>query len=162
MENRIVTKNEPCKLLVKEALRFHSNIHSQPLLAEAHSSPRGDPKLILMTDETQNKNMEMSILGFPIASQSKYDKVEIPFRLQLESRSVSTLAIGNYILVFGTLDQPLNPIAMRYDIIQNNWLHLAPLPSGSKFGMAICRFKGDIFICGGSNGVSLDPKITQF
>ena len=158
LDNPIINRNEPCKQLVKEALRFHSNTFAQPLMDGPQFRPRGEEKLVLMKEGTHkpsgnptlNRNyFKMLVMDLPWDAQSTKNYFEIETRVSLEKDTMSVVSAGNYLFIFGSQREPLRPVALRYDITEHKWLSLQPFPSDSKTDVAICRRDGDIFFTGG-------------
>ena len=150
-------ENKECRDLVVEALRFHSHPFTQPLLVREKRRARGEQKLVLVSSgkrdcgyivqENETKIHFLSKTGDLVLTEEDPVK-ELLFSLAY--RSVTMVAIENFLFLFGVLNESFNPIALRFDTANNEWLDLKSPPCQATVGSAIARLhSGDIYLLGG-------------
>lgn len=57
----------------------------------------------------------------------------------------------NYLFLFGVLNESFNPVALRYDVVNNNWTDLKIPPFQAWIGSAAALCKDNIYLIGGMN-----------
>ena len=156
----VIEDNRECRKLVIEALRFHTNVHAQPLQEDLSCRPRGHKNLLIITNGTREQGsyavqqheielhvMELPREGTPLCSEIMFNKVPLSFAY----RSLGVVTKGNYLFLFGTVNRLYHPTALRYDVSSDKWLELKAPPWKATIGSSCARHVNDIYLIGGMN-----------
>ena len=122
----MIYKNNDCRELVLEALRFHTNVFAQPLQEGIQYKPRGEEKMFLISggirDETfAVMNTKTKMYGINLEKRNDLKDIdhesEIPSAFAL--RSLSAVACGHHMFLVGTHNASFNSAALRFDAVTN-------------------------------------------
>ncbi len=165
MSHRMVENNSECQKLVTDALVYQANIYKQPLIVSTQNRPRG--KLGVLTidgDRTQvtktlkNPKMETKIFHGTYAAFSRVTCFVTKLQQVMLKRSLSAVQINNFLFVFGTDNDSLLPVTMRYNASTNHWIDLKPVPRQATVSSMCAIIDSYIYLFG---GMFISPEIVQ-
>ena len=156
--SRLVYENSQVMRMVTEALRFHSNdkVYLQPLKEGKQFQPRGEQKLALIqitpsnTVHVTKPNTKLHLLD--MTGEEIFDTQFSEQSLQrvFHPCTLSMVAKGNYLFIFGAVTDSNRTIATRFDVKTNAWLDLRTPPLGALTGIAATSLNGNIYLLGGA------------
>ena len=160
-EEEIIDHHKEARALVRSALLHHSKIYDKPLVTDTQSQPRGRKGYFLIypgspvdfpngnrwENETENETYIISLQS----EKTIKSKMEETFIW----RSMSTVQVNNYLYLFATDNYTYQPVAMRYDASNGQWLTLAPVPRMPTVLSAALRIDDAIYLL---SGMYIDQK----
>ncbi len=156
MYDDLITPYEKCRDMIKEAMRYHVDIKTQPFYDGVLNAPRGLPGLFVIPNGTQSTqpmsltynvtgNGEVPITKSPFLSNEKLSPLGMPVVYE----SMSSVHIGNFLFVFGVDNTNYQNFSRRYDASTNEWLELKPVPRAPTIGTCAVLRGTEIFLIGG-------------
>ncbi len=157
--DEFVTSHKICRERVEEAFRYHMNINSQPFY-EGMLNPRGSHGLFIIPNgihEEPRSNLDVrryNVVGdgeAPILKCFKNhdDKNIAPLGMPVVYESMTSVAIGNFLFVFGVDNRYFQNFAKRYDASMNTWIELKPVTRRPTVGTCAAQSGKEIFLLGG-------------
>ena len=134
--SRLISENSQVMKMVTEALRFHSNdkVYLQPLKEGKQFQPRGEQKLALIqitpTSAGPVTIPKTKLHLLDMTGEEIFDTQlsEQPLQRVFHPCTLSIVAKGNYLFVFGAVTDSNRTIATRFDVKTNTWLDLKTPP----------------------------------
>ncbi len=160
MHDDFVESNGKCQEMIEEAMRYHTNMNSQPFYEGTLNKPRGKsgwmiiPNGIQETDENElfydvAGDGEAPLLIFP---PHTYDREQLtPLGIPVVYESMSSVKIGNFLFVFGVdnNEYQYHNCTKRYDASTNVWQDLKPVPRKPTIGTCAVQRGKYIYLLGG-------------
>ena len=154
----LITANSEVMRMVTEALQFQSNddIFLQPLQKGKQFQPRGEKMLALIQSTFKCEGQSFTSVKTKLYMIKEFDGK--PFQTQFSEQalaialcpgSLSLVAKGNYLFMFGADVKYCRATAVRFDVKTNTWLDLKPPPCRASGGTAATVLKGNIYLLGG-------------
>ena len=147
-DKKIVENNIKCQKLIRDAFVYQANIYEQPLLVTEQSRPRGKRDLLTIdggdnvSRQFKNKGDGTTVYHGVYGHSTKIKQVFL-------HRSLSGTQMNNFLFLFGTDNQLIVPVSMRYSVSINQWIDLKPVPRQATVS-SMCRIcNGHIYLLGG-------------
>lgn len=122
-ETDLIDDRKQCRSLVRNALTYNALKYRKPL----GQRPRGKKGIFVINrlDGTSNDHKEnQSYVVSLLSGKSENIKANGKFH------GMSMLEVNNFLFLFAVDTDTFLPVTMRYDPINNEWLTLAPVPTG--------------------------------
>ena len=154
LKDPIIDSNIGCRNLVLEALRYHTNIYTQPLQNGYQYKPRGELGLLLITPgrrndtclwTVDNQPTELLMSTFPDMQSLRRSHVDTPFVLE----SLCCGQYGNFLFLFAVDSRSLSTVSWRYDASSNQWISITSVPREAAVGCAAAVLDKEILLVGG-------------
>ena len=106
LKESMIESNLECRNMVLEALRYHTDVHKQPLQEGPQFRARGELGLLLITPGRRTDNLlwtvedrptEVWLSSFPTIQKVRLYSVDTPFVLE----SMCSVQCGNFLFLFG-------------------------------------------------------------
>ncbi len=158
MYEDFITSHTKCQDMVKEAMKYHININSQPFYEGVMNKPRGEFGLFIIPNGAQKVEYDHAwydVIGEGEAPtlrsmKGKHNPEHIsPIGMPVVYESMSSVAIGNFLFVFGVDNSSYQNFTKRYDASTNMWHDLKPVPRVPTIGTCAVRRENEIFLIGG-------------
>ncbi len=152
LSDDVINKNERCRDMVIEALKYHGSGYEQPLYDGRLNKPRGKPGVFLISGghRLQGYNVfgqdrALNVLDFPEFKCRALTQINIPIVYQ----SMCTVQVNNFLFLFGTDCRGYQNFTKRYNATNNTWLELKGVPRQATIGARAATFGGSIILIGG-------------
>ncbi len=153
--DEIIDGNTSCRKLVVEAMRYHSNVFTQPLYGGSLNKPRGKPGVAMISNgswvkgfETKEGERSLHFMSFPdFAKKTKGKFLEAGTSIVWDG--MYSVQIRNFLFIFGTNLDGYQNFGKRYDASTDAILDLAPAPGGPKVGSSTVCHGNIIYMIGG-------------
>ena len=154
LKDPIIDGNTGCRNLVLEALRYHTNIYTQPLQNGYQYRPRGELGLLLITPgrrndthlwTVDNQPTELWMSTFPDMDNVRRSHIDTPFVLE----SLCCGQYGNFLFLFAVDSRSLSTVSWRYDPSSNQWISISSVPREAAVGCAAAVLNKEILLIGG-------------
>lgn len=159
----MIENNKSCRDLVLDAVRYHTNLYSQPLQTGTQVKSRGEQGLVLIGQGRRDNNLyynvenrptEFWLTSFPEPCKQQYSTIETPFVYG----SLCTVQCGNFLFLFGVDNRSFSPVTMRYNASINTWISLEGVPRQAAVGYTAVLHGENIILLG---GLAIDRKSTE-
>ena len=144
MYDDVLYENGECRTMVENAMKYQTNVTTQPLHLVNHDKPRGMKGLIIFPTETPDK-ADIHLIPFSKPGQSK--PVPSPFP---ENSWMSVVNVNNFLFVFGVERNTYQHFTKRYDAATDHWLDMMPLQRQPTVRWATAHDGQSIFLIGGA------------
>ena len=152
LSDDIIGKNEHCRGMVIEALKYHGNGYSQPLYEGNLNKPRGKLGVLLIQGGLRLEGYNifgleqaLNILSFPDFKCKGLGTVSVSTVYQ----SMCTVQVNNFLFLFGTDCRGYQNFTKRFDATNNAWLELKGVHRQATIGSRAARFGDNILLIGG-------------
>ena len=159
--NSLISGNSEVMKMVTEALKFHNadNIFLQPLQEGKQFQQRGEQMLALVNSTIRRRgpqSLQVRETKLHMIHKTGDGHFEIEFSEQVLPMtlcpfSLSLVAKGNYLFLFGTDAKYYRPIVVRFDVRKNTWLELRNPPYNASLGIGATLLKDFIYLFGGEH-----------
>ncbi len=171
VSHKMLENNSECQKLVTDALVYQANIYTQPLIVSNQNRPRGKLEVLTIdgdrhhpvgmthvTKSFKNPKMETKIFHGTISAFSRVRCFITTVQQVMLKRSLSAVQINNFLFVFGTDNDSLLPVTMRYNVSTNHWIDLKPVPRQATVSSMCVIIDSYIYLFG---GMFVSPDIVQ-
>ena len=150
----MIERNTQCRSKVLEALRYHTNVHTQPLQEGPQFKARGELGLLLITPARRTDNLlwtvedratELWLASFPDMQKVRSSHIDTPFVLE----SLCSVQYANFLFLFGVDNRSFSTVSWRYDASRHQWTSLASVPREAVVGCAASVLEKQIVLIGG-------------
>ena len=161
LNNGLILSNTQVMNMVKEAIQFHGNLFVQPLQEGKQFQARGHEMVALIrckgrfveqTFQVDETKLHMIRVTGSSPFQTEFSQQELhvePCPVTVSTRSLSVVAKGKYLFMFGADEKYSRAIAQRFDVRTGKWMDLKPPPLKASEDIATAILKGNIYLCGG-------------
>ncbi len=165
MYDEFITSHQMCQDMVKEAIKYHMNIYSQPFYEGVMNKPRGEFGLFILPNGCQYEPVYKTykVTGHeeePLFKSAKDSDLRSLYSsnpgLAIVYESMSSVRIANFLFVFGVDDRNFQNFTKRYDASANVWQDLKPVPRYPSIGTCAVQLEKEIFLIG---GMPVDAKM---
>ncbi len=150
-ETDLIDDRKHCRGLVRNALTYHAQQYNKPLNA-LRQIPRGKEGIFIIDkaeesagwkNDKENKAYLVSISDGKSCDSKNIGKFLI--------ESISIVEVNNFLFLSGVDSDTFLPVMMRYDPSCDEWLTLAPGPTGRKglVGSSMARLGDNLFVVSG-------------
>ncbi len=143
---KIVENNSNCQGLIRDALVYQANVLEQPLIQTDQNKPRGKLDIITISG-SRGIGQWKSTANETEVNHGSMGQTKLP-QVFLK-QSLSAVQINNFIFVFGTDNETLCPVTLRYNVSTNSWMDLKSIPRQGTMGSKCALVNGDIYVIGG-------------
>ena len=134
----IFTTNRECFNMVLNAIKYHTNVLSQPL--NGPERIRGSMKVVVIEE---GERSERRFTTFTPGKMCIYNKLDIEsvgdkskvlsckvedLNVKLVEKSMNLVRVGNFLFLFGTRSDGYDPVLKRFDGNMKVWIDLTPIP----------------------------------
>ncbi len=146
-DKNIVGNSAECQKLIRDALVYQANVLQQPLIQTYQNQPRGKQDIITIScsqgkDQWKSTANETDVYHGSNGSPTRLQQVFL-------RQSLSAVQLNNFIFIFGTDNDTLCPVTLRYNVSTNSWMDLKPVPRQGTIGSKCAMVNGSIYVIGG-------------
>ena len=143
-------KEPGCAAMVTEALCYHGEIYSQPLYSGSQFITRGMKGIAVVHAGIRGDGFSVVTPATDVfLFSSKFASMAQPCTIPFAYKSITCVAKGNFLFVFGTDSNYFGPVSIRYDVNNNKWLPLATPPVSGLIGATSVCSGENIYLIGG-------------
>ncbi len=154
LKDTLIDGNTVCRDLVMDAVRFHTNLYTQPLKTGPQYKPRGEIGLLLVGPgrrinslfyTVEERPTELYLASFPEMRNLRSSYLETPFIVE----SLCSVQYGNFLFLFGVDGRSNCAVSWRYDASSDHWASIAGVPREAAVGCAAAAVNKQIILVGG-------------
>ncbi len=151
----LIDGNKPFRIMVAEAMQYHTDVYSQPFYEGNLNRPRGKQGMLVIPNGSRHdgsysadNNGQIDFLPIPALKPARRStSLNIPMVYD----SMEAVRISNFLFLFGCTSDGYQNMTMRYDASNDSWMTLEHVPRDATVGskVACSEDKKQVFLIGG-------------